>query len=642
MSHLEEDLIKSKNLKPLERSRFYYRLYKNIFMERPDLDQAEMESARKLQLDDFFITSIKLLYSVADLYPMALSVRWGANPNMYVKYPGETSERHVLVYMLETLKRNRDQGLVHLDSQEYNHFIALIIVLMEQLGTNFSLPQNRLTSRPSVNPDPRITTSLNTIRDISRNFTLSLDNYVTTQGLYPQTNDRAIIFDGVIQNRATGVEIIKQNLSLEDKRLIALLCDEPQVMSNLRSFTSELDNAYLFQDILLARAQNIFACQPLSYKNNLHKLGVYTMNYHMAATACALDIYLDMLKNGVPITYFDVNYLIQRLSDRDLASDYFALLNEAVSSGVEIDTYQLNSAARVSDFFRSSLIASYTAPYYQKIQRATTGLIPHRLIELCFYLQISLENTKPEIIDNIIQIIGTDKNVVEDAFRHRYEMRLSSSFLPILVFSKPEIPILNIVNRQTLTKDPTLVNDHQTIVMEGGDKKLYAFNSDSFGSLTTKYINGVPIIGSITLNDGTPYLLPKLTQLEISKRLELLNAYDIDPMKVVTVGEAYDMLSRRDEINSDQTDIIINTMKTNLIGEGISIGDIKRNNLDLYIQPIYKNKDYAHLSGMLSPFKDLDDEHAMATFYRELYHLLRHDLPTYKAVVQVIKVGPVR
>jgi hypothetical protein len=74
-----------------------------------------------------------------------------------------------------------------------------------------------------VNPDPRITTSLNTIRDVSRNFTWDLNQYVNTQDLYSQDVTPPVIFDGVMQRRSTGIQILEQNLSIE--RLISTVKD---------------------------------------------------------------------------------------------------------------------------------------------------------------------------------------------------------------------------------------------------------------------------------------------------------------------------------------------------------------------------------------------------------------------------------
>lgn len=614
---------------PYEKSKLYYRIEKIVYN---NVDLAEV----------LLVSAIEKFKKPSDLYLISLCFRWGVSPNIYVKTGKEIYEKHILVFFLEALRSKWDNNMLDFTTEQFNGIIPFIIVLMSELGTLMTLPAYRFAETQQI--DPALFKATEKMMRFNNDKLKSLQQYISEIGINVQADvEEKLVIRQVEDNvriyrdqRLISVSALRNTLTDSQWKLVILLCDKPDSAAN----EINLDNVFSLDDILMARANNIFDKQPLSFKNRKTKTGVFTTVYYKCISACDLSIFRNLLMNGVEINYFDINYIIQNILNRnnkDLQGEYLAFLKMAVGYGVEMDTYQLASlTANEKDYENEvkEIQRLYSMPYFDKIKNSKTGLVPKRLHELCFSFQISLEKTKAEMLEALQKIYETDLELVKSAFTQRYHFRLSSAFVPFLDFNKPAIPIIKIENIEMLKKNPELVNDHQTITLEGDDGLFYAYNSDYFEALLT---DDQLVHSSV---DGHVINLPILTRLEIEKRLELLKIYSINPNIVKTVEDAYLEMRVPDVIGNGKTNVIIESAKISLMSNGVSIESIKRvNNLDKFMKetymimaPLSEDTDVAYYR----PTTFLSSSHRWASFYRLVYHTIKNYPERYQLLVDYL------
>lgn len=621
--------INNKITNNLEKSRLYYRIEKVV--------------KNNTELSEILLVSlIERFREISDLFLICLCFRWGVSPNIYIKIGKEIYEKHVLVYFIEVLRSKYDNNILDMSADQFNNFIPYLIVLMSELGTMMTLPAFRFSDVQQV--DPTLFKATDKMLRFNNDKLKSLQQYISELGINvrPDVEEKMIVkqeMDTVRiyrDQKLVSIPALKTILNEQQWRTILLLCDNPEGAIS----EDDLDNVFTMDEILLARANDIFQKQPLSFKNTKTKIGVFTSIYYKCISACDINMFKDLLMNGISINYFDINYIIQNILNRnnkDLRNDYLTFLKMAISYGVEMDENQLisltsNEKDMENDIREIQRI--YARPYFEKIRTTVNGLTPKRLHELCFAFQISLEKNKAEKIDALSKIYDTDLDLVTSAFAQRYHFRLASSFVPFLDFNKPAIPIIKIENMDMLKKNPELVNDHQTITMEGDDGLFYAFNSDYFEAL----LSDDHLVHSSV--DGHVMPIPLLTELEIEKRLELLKLYSINPNIVKTVEDAYKEMRQPDFINNNKTNVIVESAKISLMGSGISIENIRKvKNLDKFMKdtflimaPLSSNDDV----DFYNPTAFLNSTHRWASFYRLVYHTIKNYPDRYDILINYL------
>lgn len=522
----------------LERAKIHSEIHKHIL----DLNKSQDK------LDELLISVIQQMKSSQDLYLFALAIRWGANPNLYLRTTTELYERHIAVFMIDTLVYHKNS--IDMSDIQFNNFIVYILALMREVkGTsgsaNFSLAARRRIVDKTVDEDFLELARVKIVKAEARDL-MSVRDYIIKQIGKEETLK---IFD-------------PQLLTIQERLILSLLTDIYQNSYEVFSMDQLID----------ARAIEIFRNYPISYKINMSRRGAYSVNYYKIIEACNVEFFENMVINGIELSYFDINLIIDKINLLDLQSDYFKMLMLAIEYGNPIDIYQLTTLRQADKkgTMVPLLIEKYKIPYIEKMALSTLGETPKRLLRLAFDFNLSIERSRPELTENLLRISKTDEEEVAHAFDERYQMRLASTFVPLLKFVENDIHLVKIVNYDELRKKPNEVNDHQTIAFQGSDGLIYAFNSDLFQALLVDK----KIVRSV--KTGDLMALPYLTTLEISKRMELLKHYNINLTDVRTVREAWTSLRMEEVINNTLTDEYRKSVETILLSRGYDINAMSK------------------------------------------------------------------
>lgn len=585
---LRSNILQARNLHFLDRAKYYQRLRRDL--------------ATQDDKDTLMLIASQEIRDVQDLYLVALSVRWGGNPNLYIFTANEIYQRHFLYFMILQLQNNRD--LMQFDESQFNKFTLFAVLLFQELGANLDLPILKRVPSPSI--DGSLIEAQRRMMNLVDSETDSLSVFLMKRYGYDSL-------------RSFNQDLKKKNLTLEEKQCMTIL-------TNKNLFNLEMDKIMdiSVNDIILAEATVIFDLIPLNFKNGSKILDIYHSFYYKTVRSASYEMYQSLINNGVEMNYFDMNHLLQELNNpanADLEKIYYSFLFLAISSGVHLDTNQFKS---VPDKYKGEITRIYQVPYIKKISTSRVGVIPKKLVKFVFFFGLSIEKTKAEMLDALNEIYLADVNTVANGVSERYKTRLASVFLPFLEFNKPSIAPIQLENLDRL-KNPMLINDHQTIVIEGTDGKYYPFNSDEFRKLLSD--------GFIFSNEGDRMMLPILTQLEISKRLELLAMYDISPDDVFTVIEVQESLRAIDRLNNQRQEVIINTVDTTLLSNRVSLEVFKKTLVDfdsdkidsLTVNLMYDNDEDIKTYQKLNPYVNLDGDHQRAVMYRLIdYDLKNH------------------
>lgn len=539
-SYFRDQIKKSQKSNSLERAKIHSEIHS--FISQQPLNKQQDK------LDEFLISVIQQIRDAQDLYLFSLAIRWGANPNLYLRTINELYERHIAVFMIDTITYHKD--LTTMTDDQFNNFIVYLLVLLREVkgkngSSNFSLPTRRRIVDKTVDEDFLELARVNIVK--------------------AEAADLMSVRDYIISNvgKEQALKIFNPQLLTDDERVMLSLFSD--------SFQRPLD-LFSMDQLLDSRAIEIFRNYPLSYKINMSRRGAYSVNYYKIIEACNVEFFENMVMNGLELSYFDINLIIDKINQLDLQTEYFKMLLLAIEYGNPIDIYQLTSLRQADKkgSFVPLLLEKYKTPYIKKMALSTVGEAPKRLLRLAFDFNLSIERSRAELTENLLRISRTDEEDVAHAFDERYQMRLASTFVPLLKFVENNIQLVKIVNYDELRKRPNEVNDHQTIAFQGSDGLVYAFNSDLFQALLVDK----KIVRSVSTGDLMA--LPYLTTLEISKRMELLKHYGISLSDVRTVREDWASLRLEETINNAQTDEYRKSVETILLARGYDINRMSK------------------------------------------------------------------
>jgi len=527
-----------------EQSKLAYSLA--IFIEQGEVDA-----------NKFLLATIDTLRTGDNLYMVGIALRYGASPNLYVK-TSDDRQKHFIIFVIDSLK----------NAQVQKGLLEFTLGLIIKSGGDINAPAYMHAPRPNIDSG----------------LIESQEKISMTLGKYEKD----------VYNYALNEQMINlKNIVLTDlqRSALDLFLDIPKQ-----------NQSFDFEDVIRARAFKVFKA---SKKLDI-PLGGYNFYYHGAVKSVSLPIVRDLLEIGFYPTYFDINLMISELIEEEL-DDIYRMILESINYGVSFDTFQFKSLQKAGDpTYTSLLVRNYTNPYILKVMNSKIGLIPQRLSRFAFDFSISLEKSKSDIIDSLLEIYNTSKEKIVDTFKERRDLMIAALFTPFLEFYKP---IRSIVSSNESLQPVNLLNDYQGITFES-DGNYYSYTSPMFKSLL--------VDNNIRSSKTGDYIkVPEMTKVEIAKNLKVLEIYDINPDDFRTVDEAFDVLHQDDKINDHAAIMMMNTAKLVL--------------KDKYFDPtIVESKSDAFpqiLDAMdmsMPEIVDLEISHQISTFYTACYYFIKN------------------
>lgn len=569
--------IREKN--SINQSRIFFRLEKLTQKPEPE----------GINPNRLLLTCISEILGAEDLFLTALSIRWGANPNLYVKVNGKDQEEHIVIFLMRVLADNRHL-MIDFSDVMFTNFMNYILAMFSKLGSLGNLPAHRYPEDKAKDE-----AFLNSIK--KRVSKLENERLETVN-------------DKVNQVIFCNLEDAISELDLPMLQTLNLLLDIP---------FEDKEPSFRLEQILLARAFNIFTAMPLSYKVTLKRNGAFSNRYFKAIKARAKPVVDDLLSNGIEMTYFDVDLILAEAVGTDNEDDQIELLEmlvSAVSYGVEIDTYQIKTLQKISKAAKYLPVIKqiYSQPYLVKISRAVKGILPHKLSRLAFNCDISLEKKPLEVCQELNEIYNTPKDLVQKAFEERYYTLNSAKFSSFLKFNCDSLEAIKIANEENSLKKASLVNSFQQVTFEGYDGLYYTFTSDLFKAL----LHNQGYLKSYTNHRSME--LPRQAEQEIKFRLSILKDNRIDPEDVVTVLETYDQLKSPEQIDDVKSQKIKETVKALLVSSGVLINE---NKVTIYeLRDLMKKLGYDFST---SEVESLEISNLWMTFYMAVYSSIKYD-----------------
>lgn len=471
---------------------------------------------KKIDPNTTLIQAIANATKKEDLVPVALSIRYGADPNLYVNAPN-IGNIHILGYVYLVLKNN-DTALLN----------AVVIMLMAS-GADPHLPI--FDSKGGAIKDEF--SLLDPIRGQS-----------VTEWLYSQGID-------------TIVPLIKnQNYDKVDKRY----------MTTIATFLDRDDLLQLdprLDEVIGAHAIKIL--EKHEGKAN-RDIGLRTSKDYLNLTS-----YEKFVDAGAYLNYAEVNDMIlslkayKDLGDIISAGQVRQMLLYSISRGEILDKDQLDMIEKIDETTYNRVVKAYSIPYWQKVCKTAKGSVPDKLKLLAYRLNLYPEYPKGVLCNQIQKISQADPETVKKSAIERQRTRIRSDVAFINQFSDNKPPVINCSNRSVLKTNIYDYPDVDIAYYMDDQESLWCFNSVNFVKILER-----------GKNPYTNQPFPDFFLERVQKQKEFIERYRSIDETPATISETVDSLVLPDTFDNEYSEKYVKRFEEMMIMNGVSEWNIKK------------------------------------------------------------------
>lgn len=543
--------------------------------------------------DVFLSVSIDSVKSWDQFPLVGAALRYGANPNVYFDV-FQLGPAHTLVYAID---RANKHNLPILERD------ALCVMLIA-MGSRISNPAfDKAVTSPIENYDKNIVKQEVEMRE----KIMTVEEWFGSQRLKAISN----YMDTLKLMGSYVPSIVGSSISRKD---IAFMMPEYiptfEYLINCQADASLFENYPLNNDgehVHIRRGEVVGMTQSIQ-----------------GASIPAFKIFINA---GVECSYFTMNRLCFHISEACMLRDqvYYVILLEmmklAIKSGAMLDTKQYDMLKLADSKNKYNLVSSieeeYKTPRWYKLCNATNTKVPDYLRKLAFNLGLDRDQTKEKMCQQIDTINKADVNLIKNSAINRQRSRMSSTIFTLSEFDDTK-EYKTCSNGQSDDVIPEEYNDTLISFYRDGDK-VYCYTSDHYQDMLINKTE--PISG----NKLSPEYLR-----QIQSQLDIITSLGLDPSKPISITKATDILKRKDEITSDDSDFASNTIIKILEGEKLTPPDMNTVNY-VRLNEILSYQEYDHSNKLksLDMYQDLlsklQPSHQIITFYRAVYYILRQD-----------------
>jgi hypothetical protein len=337
------------------------------------------------------LQSIANAKSKEDILPIALALRYGADPNLYVNVP-TVGNIHILGYSYLALS-NRDLPVLN-----------SVIILLSIKGT-----------------DPSMMVFDNDGGAIKDEF--SILDPITGQSVDQWLNDQG--FDTIIPRIANQNY---EDVNNEFLTLLGVMLDDQEIINQSETTPDIID-------VIQSHSMKVF--NNINHNNHNNISGI-----DLAIRYLNLEAFEKYIDQGFLLTYTQVNELIDMIRKYHDIDNMVAMcqvkkmLLYSLEYGTEIDLYQYNMIKDTGDpEIISEIDMVYHQPYWKKICKVTSGLVPEKLKTLAYGLNLYPEYPKETLCGRIRRIVQADPDQVSKSLLTRQKYRIFSCVSHINEFS---------------------------------------------------------------------------------------------------------------------------------------------------------------------------------------------------------------
>lgn len=281
------------------------------------------------------------------------------------------------------------------------------------------------------------------------------------------------------------------------------------------------------------------------------------------------------------------------------------ILLELIRRGALMDREQFAILSVLGGDLVAKVQQEYDLPYWRKACKNPKSAVSGRLRRLAFNLNLDPTLQKSSVCEALRELSGADATQLTAAATKRQQQRISSDLSLISEYVNSNPPLFTCRNRSLLQEDPFAYGDVELAAYRDSQEVIWCYTSDMFENLLASGKN--------------PYNmqpLPETFKAQLELQLETLKRLHIDYMDPVPINHALAELNRKDEISNVGTERIIKSILTQAAINGVS-EEILRNQSPDQLEAALAS------IGIYAPLKDLTTTHAFATFAQAAHAYLK-------------------
>lgn len=590
-----------------------------------------LEAALRLAVinpSNLLVQAIARATTKETLVPIALALRYGANPNTYVNVPG-VGTMHILGYVYTTLQ---GEPYTQVDSPVVNAIIIMLVI------------SGARPVMPIFDPEAgRVRSHVNTMDRLERSqqapstlIWLSDQGYST---ILPDIQDGFGLVEPGFMNQI--------GILLDRNDLITI---PPAGLDLQLAFTARANGILSrWLDRLVVETPSDEELRVFLNEQGLSGLAIDFLN---------AELFRRLVDLGYIPDYNTINLLLvrmrqyQTIRDRLSSQEIEAMLLEAVRFGTTLDRDQFAMLASMpfGRAFVDVVLQEYNQPYWKKAcrQANTSPLgrdqqqdplhpvdtqskvtvrptqVPSRLRRLAVSLGVDPSQNRNEICEALDRLASADPDRLRQAAIRRQQTRISANLANVneyIGLSGSTPPMLVCRNQSMMDQhgNPYEYNDLDLAAYRDGSGAVWCFTRDMFENILETNVN--------------PYSLQPLpesfriavqNQLDMSRRLGLLET------RPVRFTEAIEQLRSKDNPDpscagcTDESTRIVDTLVQTGTLYGVPperLRNLTRPQMEQLLQVMGSEP---------LPLASLTTSHALVTFARQVQDVLRRqpDLAT--------------
>lgn len=550
--------------------------------------------------DTFLTIAISEIDNYEQVILVALALRFGANPNLYVVYKN-VGIVHIMVYTVMFLRGRVENSLI-----EY------ILCVENLLGSNPASFATKVSDRRNKNYN----TSL--IDSAVENDKTTVSQWLDSQG-----------FESFID-----MSYVK-SLPFEDQVAIGAMVDNPEIAFPQGIESKVITEIYDEDGILISDEKIEDPLMPdlatlIIY--NSYNVAKYTsfpmtmfagecMELKICLKSASIEIFKELFNRGYKFTYYSLNRLLILFKDTVNISNnekyfvnrvkyqiYLAILEYIISKGVEMDKEQLTLLSSFANEHLDLIQTLYSQPLWVKSCSSSRNIpLPEMVKNLAFSLNIDINREKPQICSDLETVANRNpdtfiENVIErQKSRAAVELKNTSEYM----LSKNNIMCKN---PALIDKNPFEYNDSSLVYYNDKYNNTWCFTADDFENLLSNPVN--------------PYSNEKLPSYVINKMNNSLQTFKIlgvAPNQIIPASQALTHLNKPDVISDKHTKFINDTVIRLAQTRGFFESEIKGfgfRKMNRILSEINMEQDYLMY---------LTESHRFATFCRVIYYKFKED-----------------
>ena len=460
-----------------------------------------------------------------DLIPIALALRYGADPNLYVNAPN-VGDIHILGY-----------SYLALSSQDLPVLNSIIIMLM---ATGANPNHLMFDAKGGVIKDE-----------------YSLVEPITGHSVIEWLDDQG--YDTIIpQVKGQNYD----NVEVSFMTTLAIFLDNPELVPT--KVIPTLD------EVIGSHSLEILKSYMKDYKNPLD--GLTKSRNYLNLTSYELFTNLGAMPN-----YGEINDLILSVGIYKKLGDFISMgqvremLLNSVLYGANLDTYQIDLIKDTDDRMYDKIMAGYSQPYWIKACSTCKGTSDSKLKRLAYNLNLYPEAPKDTLCHEIKNITKADPKLVKESAVRRQISRIRSDVAYINQFDNGCAPPEIKCNNRSITNVTNVYDfpDADIAYYRDFQGALWCFTSNNFVKMVSKKIN------PYTTEEFPEYFIN-----EVNRKIEFIKKYRSIDDKPITISDTVSDLSKPDQPDDQITDRYIQNFLQMVRSKNITSWNIKNINND--------------------------------------------------------------